>query len=137
MDRHEDHHEEQAPHRVKRVILPSGKTIEVVHFGDDPLAPEHVDLHRCRGCRSELVYPVRWGEARQGTWQVTLRCPECEAVREGVFEQSAVDAFDEELEAGSDALIADLCILTRANMTAEGERFFAALAADAILPEDF
>lgn len=128
---------QQAPHRVRRVILPSGKTIEVIHFGDDPVAPEHGELHRCSECRSELVYPIRWSEAGAGTWQVTLRCPECETVRQGVFAQSAVDAFDEALETGSDTLMDHLRRLTRANMTDEGERFFAALAADAILPEDF
>ena len=132
-----DSNGQHASHRIKRVVLPSGKTIEVIHFGDHPVAPEHGELHRCRECRSGLVYPLRWSEAGQGAWQVTLRCPDCETVREGVFAQSAVDAFDEELEAGSDDLVADLRRLTRANMTGEGERFFAALAADAILPEDF
>lgn len=128
---------QQASHRVKRVVLPSGKTIEVIHFGEDAFAPAQGDLHRCRECRSELVHPTRWSEAAEGSWQVTLRCPDCEGVRDGVFTQDAVDAFDEELDSGTNAILADLRRLTHANMTAEGERFFAALAADAILPEDF
>jgi hypothetical protein len=132
-----DPNRQQASHRVRRVVLPSGKTIEVVHFGHDPVAPEEGELHRCRRCSSELVYPTRWSEAAEGSWQVTLRCPECEAVREDTFSQGAVDAFDEALENGTNAVVADLRRLTQANMTAEGERFFAALAADAILPEDF
>ena len=132
-----DRNGQQASHRVKRVVLPSGKTIEVIHFGDQPVAPEQGELHRCRDCRSELVYPTRWTEASEGSWQVTLRCPDCESVREGLFSQSAVDAFDEELDNGTNAVVADLRRLTHANMTCEGERFFAALAADAILPEDF
>ena len=128
---------QQASHRIKRVVLPSGKTIEVIHFDDAPAVPEEGELHRCGGCESELVYPMRWQEESQGSWQVTLRCPECEAVRQGVFSQRTIDAFDEELETGANALVADLRRLTHANMLAEGERFFAALAADAILPEDF
>ena len=132
-----DRNGQQASHRIKRVVLPSGKTIEVIHFGDVPAVPDQGELHRCLECYSELVYPTRWREESEGSWEVTLRCPECEAVRQGVFSQTAVDAFDEELETGANALVADLRRLTHANMTAEGERFFAALAADAILPEDF
>ena len=129
-----DRNEERTSHHVKRVQLPSGKEIEVIHF-ETP--PAEGDLHRCRDCSSDLVYPTQWSEADEATWAVTLRCPECETVREGVFGQGSIDAFDEELDAGTSALIADLRRLTRANMTEEGERFFAALAADAILPEDF
>jgi hypothetical protein len=80
---------------------------------------------------------MRWSEADENTWQVTLRCPECEVVREGVFDQTAIDAFDERLDTGTSALVGDLRRLTRANMSAEGESFLAALAVDAILPEDF
>jgi hypothetical protein len=132
-----DRNEERTSHHVKRVQLPSGKEIEVIHFDTPPAAGEQGDLHRCTDCRSELVYPTQWSEASESTWQVTLRCPECETVRDGVFAQSSIDAFDEELDAGSSALAADLRRLTRANMTEEGERFLAALAVDAILPEDF
>ena len=128
---------QQASHRVKRVVLPSGRTIEVIQFGDDAPAPQQGELDVCRECGSELVYPTRWSEAGQRSWQVALRCPECEVVREDVFSQEAVDAFDEKLDTGTDAVAADLRRLTHANMTAEGERFFTALAADAILPEDF
>ena len=132
-----DRNGQQASHHIKRVVLPSGKTIEVIHFDHDAVTPETSELHVCRECRSELVYPTCWSEAGQSSWQVTLRCPECETLRDGVFTQDAVDAFDEELETGAEAVAADLRRLTHANMTAEGERFFAALAADAILPEDF
>ena len=131
-----DPNEQRASHHVKRVLLPSGKAIEVIHFEDLP-SGEEADLHRCRTCRSQLVHPTRWSETPEGSWQVTLRCPECEAVREGVFEQGSVDAFDEQLDKGADALLADLRRLTHANMAEEGERFLGALAADAILPEDF
>ncbi len=68
---------------------------------------------------------------------MTIRCPECEAFREGVFSQSAVEAFDEELDAGTDALMADYRHLMRANMAEEVERFASALDVGAVLPEDF
>jgi hypothetical protein len=132
-----DRNEERTSHRVTRVQLPSGKTIEVIQFDDPGGGAEEGDLHRCEGCESELVYPTQWSEAEQNTWQVILRCPECESTREGTFGQASIDAFDERLDVGTSALVADLRRLTRANMSEEGERFIAALAVDAILPEDF
>ena len=136
-------------HFVKRVVLPSGKTIEVVYFkeGDapepQPAAPEHPpvepdqDLHVCVECDSGLVYPVTWEEAGVENWTVLLHCPNCDIYREGVFSQETVEAFDEELDRGADTLARDYKRLMRANMAEEIERFAGALAADAILPEDF
>jgi len=132
-----DAYEDRGTHRVKRVVLPSGKTIEVVYFEDPVDTESEQDLHLCLSCGSELVYPTSWDEADNQSWRVALRCPECESVREGVFSQRTVDAFDEELETGTDALTADLRSLCRANMADEVERFAAALEAGAILPEDF
>lgn len=139
---------EDSSHYVKRVVLPSGKTIEVVYFKDAAGAPEEAsgfgaavepdeDLGVCRDCSSEFVYPTGWEEAGGDAWRVVLRCPECESFREGVFAQSTVDAFDERLDLGTDALTADLRRLTRANMASEVELFTEALNAGAILPEDF
>ena len=145
-------HGEQA-HYTKRVVLPSGKTIEVVYFkdADEPRAeqPEsagarrmppprtHQDLHVCIECASELVYPVQWDEAGPENWSVLLHCPNCDVYREGVFTQENVEEFDEELDRGGDALARDYKRLMRANMADEIERFVGALEADAILPEDF
>jgi hypothetical protein len=139
-----DNQEEQT-HFVKRVVLPSGKTIEVVYFkegadqpsANHPPAEPNQDLHVCIECASELVYPVRWEESGSENWSVLLHCPNCEVYREGVFAQGTVEAFDEELDRGSDALERDYKRLLRANMEEELERFASALHADAVLPEDF
>ena len=138
-------HGDQTPF-VKRVILPSGKAIEVVYFreaetqqrasGYLPVEAEQ-DLHVCVQCSSELVYPVQWEEAGPENWTVLLHCPNCAVYREGVFAQKTVEAFDEELDRGGDALERDYSRLVRENMEDELERFASALAADAILPEDF
>ncbi len=129
-------------HPVKRVVLPSGKTIEVVIFDDDgpaagAAAAPAVDLHVCVWCASRLAYPTAWEEADGDHWSVTIRCPECESCREGVFSQEAVEAFDAELDAGTDVLTGDYRRLMRANMAEEVDRFTAALNAGALLPEDF
>ena len=145
MSQHPDHH-----HHVRRVVLPSGKTIEVVYFENEPTGaapraatptrPAHVhtgDLHVCGTCESELVYPVEWEEAGATHWEVTLRCPNCEWSGTGVYEQNVVERFDEELDRGTEALVRDLKRLMQANMEDEIERFITALEGDHVLPEDF
>jgi hypothetical protein len=126
---------------VKRVGLPGGKAIEVVYFGGTerkrrgPRRPD--ELHVCPSCDCDLVYPVHWEEAGTTRWEVSLRCPNCEWIETGVFEQDTVERFDEELDRGTDALVEDLKRLIHANMEEQIERFTAALRQDIILPEDF
>jgi hypothetical protein len=139
-------------HYVKRVLLPSGKTIEVVYFRDsgpleqvseapfhteDPPAEPHQQLHVCMECSSDLVYPVEWEESGTDNWSVLLHCPNCDIYREGIFSQHTVEIFDEELDRGADALARDYKRLMRANMAEEIERFAGALDSGAIVPEDF
>src|SRR3954468_18173336 len=128
---------------VRRVVLPSGRSIEVVYF--EPMAPESApqpaplveDLHVCPECDKDLVYPVEWEEASATHWEVLLRCPNCEWETTGVYDQDTVDRFDEELDRGTEQLVRDLKRLTRANMEEEIERFGGALESDAIWPMDF
>jgi hypothetical protein len=139
-------------HQLKRIVLPSGKTIEVVYFDHasieasrpesaavpaEKAADEERELHVCVNCSCTLVYPVQWEEAGPKSWNVTLRCPECEWVEAGVFTQAQCDRFDDELECGTDALSRDYKRLVTANMSEEIDRFSAALKVDAILPVDF
>ena len=138
---------EDTNHYVRRVVLPSGKTIEVVYFEDQvvrtdeqavhPHQESQTDLHVCGACASELVYPVEWSEAGPRHWEVTLRCPNCEWIGTGVFEQELVERFDEELDRGTEAVVRDLRRLAQANMEDEVERFVSALNAGHIQPEDF
>ena len=136
-------------HYVKRVTLPSGKTIEVVYFESARVENEGVSgatpaparsgegLHVCVECSSKLVYPVHWEEAGPAHWRVSLRCPNCEWEATGAFPQDLVDDFDERLDEGTEQLVSDLKQLMHANMSEEIERFVAALDAEALLPEDF
>ena len=115
---------------VRKVTLPSGKTIEVISFDDQAPATEH-DLHVCPECASDLVYPVAWDEAAQSRWEVSLRCPNCEWSVTGIFEEEAIQRFDDTLDRGTEALVSDLRQLTRANMEDDVERFIAAPSASA------
>ena len=140
--------EPDSSHHVRRVVLPSGRAIEVVYF-DTSLVPPPVEelaespesvveeLHVCPSCERGLVYPVDWEEASTTHWEVQLRCPNCEWQHVGTYDQDTVDLFDEELDRGTEHLVRDLKRLTRSNMEAEIERFVAALDADAVWPMDF
>jgi hypothetical protein len=126
---------------VRKVVLPSGRSIEVVYYESLP-APAPVqapldDLHICPECDRTLVFPVEWEEVSPTHWEVLLRCPNCEWTEVGVYDQRTVDRFDEELDHGTEALMRDLKRLTKANMEEEIERFTLALGSDLILPEDF
>ena len=131
---------------VRRVVLPSGRAIEVVYFENQPahvptpevtVRQDTLDLHVCPECSKGLVYPVEWEEASATHWEVQLRCPNCEWMTVGLYDQETVDRFDEELDHGTEALVRDLKRLTRANMEEEVERFSSALSSDAIWPMDF
>lgn len=133
--------------QVRRVTLPSGKSIEVLYFGDSDApetpaeAPEptttSTPLHVCGECGSDLVYPTEWDEAGPDHWRVELRCPNCEWYGDGIFDQDTVEAFDDVLDHGIDVLLSDYRALVNSNMEDEIDRFAAALQADAILPSDF
>jgi hypothetical protein len=130
---------------VRRVVLPSGRAIEVVYFENQPahapqpatVVDQRLELHICPECERKLVYPVEWEEASPTHWEVQLRCPNCEWTIVGNYDQETVDRFDEQLDHGTEALVRDLKRLTRANMEEEVERFTSALASDAIWPMDF
>ena len=133
--------------QTRRVVLPSGRAIEVVYF-DPPsdvasrstnTVKPGVDRHLqvCPRCPANLVYPIDWEEVSATQWEVELRCPNCEWSDVGIFPQDVVDRFDDELDRATDALVRDLRQLTRANMEEELARLSLALDSDAIWPMDF
>ena len=147
-------------HYVKRVVLPSGKTIEVVYFreaeahvGEVPLneAPVTDEAHAVEQPPQSRIksFTCAWTATPSSSTRCTGRrparrtgtsastAPTATWYRDGVFAQETVEAFDEELDRGSDALARDYKRLMRANMAEEIDRFVGALDADAILPEDF
>jgi hypothetical protein len=138
-------HHHHTPPYVRRVVLPSGKAIDVTYFEALRQADTTVStpastspaMHVCGACTSPLVYPVDWEEAGTTHWEVSLRCPECEWSGTSVFGQEAVERFDEELDRGTETLVRDLKRLAQAHMEEDVERFVAALQADHIVPEDF
>jgi hypothetical protein len=123
-------------HSVRRIVLPSGKCIEVVRFHDTDEQAQR-GLHVCASCSSDLVQPNSWSEAPNDQWELLLECPNCGWTAEGVFTREQVDELEERLDDGLAQMLIDLQRLAQANMSDEIDRFVTALNADQILPEDF
>jgi hypothetical protein len=123
-------------HAVRKIVLPSGRSIEVVRF-DETTDTSVRQLHICPECACELVQPYDWAEAPDSSWRMTLECPNCGWFETGTYNQDEVEQLEEHLDSGVQEMIDDLRRLTHANMVAEVDRFAAALANDLILPEDF
>jgi hypothetical protein len=140
----QEDHDQRTRHHVQ---LPSGRQIEVVYLDSTghrlgqqpPCTPASPDeaLHVCPRCAGELVHPLDWVEESPGRWRISMRCPDCDLLREGVFGQLLVERLDEELDKATGALLSDLKQLTHANMTEEIELFAHALELDLIGPSDF
>jgi hypothetical protein len=131
---------EKDPDLERRPTAPVGKPAHAVYgdrhqVADGACSP--AQLHICFHCAGELVYPLDWSEEGPRHWRIVLRCPECESRREGVFDQTAVERLDDELDRGSSALLGDLRRMTHANMSEEIEFFIRALDAELIMPSDF
>jgi hypothetical protein len=115
-----------------------------MHHDENPLIQPQIAstsgldrLHVCAYCSHELVYPLNWAEEGPSHWRMVLRCPDCEATREGLFKQQAVDLFADELDRGEAVLLCSLKQITRTNMAEEIDFFIRALRADLIVPSDF
>ena len=121
---------------VRRVVLPSGKTIEVVYFERDPTARRRPgSAGRSTTSTSAPSAPrtssTRPSGKRPAThWEVTAPLPQLRVGRDGIFDQDVVERFDEDLDRGTEVLVRDLKRLTHANMEDEIERFMRALRDD-------
>ena len=95
-------------------------------------------LHLCPACDSGLVQPTGWKQAGdRGHWRLWRRCPECEWRHNGIYGDREIDAYDEELDGGTESLVKTLKGLERENMERMAECFATALAEDLISAEDF
>jgi hypothetical protein len=149
-------------YRVELFIFPDGMAIEMIVFDQDnddhepetaapdpraePVETETTsptsaqaatDAHVCPVCRSALVYPTDWQRTGSATWELKLRCPNCETQRTVTLDREGVEQFNKVLYEGSEALARQADQLTRLHFEEEAERFARALDEDQILPMDF
>src|ERR1700751_2057847 len=127
--------QQQEQPSVRRIVLPSGRSIEVVRFNDQNSATR--GLHVCPDCASELVQPIDWSGAPEDSWHLALNSPHCDWYTEGLYSQDQVRELAARLDEALADMLRDLQRLTQANMADQIDRFVTALYADQILPEDF
>jgi predicted RNA-binding Zn-ribbon protein involved in translation (DUF1610 family) len=103
-----------------------------------PSGGEHdAPAHECPQCGCDLVYPEEWERSSVKSWNVTLRCPNCEVRRSVVLGREGVEALDREFYLGAQSLAREADSVTRRNFSEESARLVEALALDLILPMDF
>jgi hypothetical protein len=142
-------------YHIKRIVLPSGKTVEIVYYkaaGGEPIitearevelepeTPEQPKLRQielCVACGGERVQPLDWLEVENLRWELALRCPDCEWEQTETFNQAEVERYDDVLNDATDRMIEALDRVTRQNMSEAIERFRLALENDDIVPFDF
>ncbi|HWM64533.1 MAG TPA: hypothetical protein VNP96_11170 [Solirubrobacterales bacterium] len=84
------------------------------------------------------MQPTCWEQTSpRGHWRLWRRCPECEWNGDSVHGEHEIDAYDEELDDGTEALASKLEELELENMARVVEAFATALEADLISAEDF
>jgi hypothetical protein len=136
---------------IKRIVLPSGKTVEIVYYqttGSDPVISDvheieagaelHVrQIELCTRCGGDRVHPTDWNEVEELRWQLALRCPDCEYRHVETYDAAEVERYDDVLNDATDRLIEELDRVTRENMSDAIDRFRSALENDGIMPFDF
>ena len=101
------------------------------------LARQRADApHICKACTLPFAYP-EFALPEGGRWRVLLRCLSCGWSGERILDDEELENYERELDDECEQIEIDLELLTHCNMSEYLNRFVAALAADAIFPEDF
>jgi hypothetical protein len=84
------------------------------------------------------VQPLCWEQAGDREhWRLWRRCPNCRWETNGVYGGREIDAYDEELDNGTEMLSRNLKEIEHENMERMATSFATALAEDLITAEDF
>jgi len=94
-------------------------------------------LEHCPECKRDMVQPAAYEPLWGDRWLVSRNCPNCGWEHEGVFPHAALRGYEDHLDEVDDQLWDDLVRIQQERIDSEVAAFGAALAADAILPEDF
>jgi hypothetical protein len=94
-------------------------------------------LDVCLGCGEGFVYPVSWSESGHADWWLLLRCGGCGTWRDVVASNTAVEAFDRQLDEEMDMIQAAAERLERQSFSDEADAFGTALRLDLLSADDF
>lgn len=94
-------------------------------------------LEHCPECERDMVQPMSYEPLWGDRWLIARSCPNCGWAHDGVFPHEALRAFEEHLDGVDDYLWDELVRIQNERIDAEVAVLATALAADALLPEDF
>lgn len=94
-------------------------------------------LEHCPDCGRDMVQPASYEPLWGDRWLISRACPNCFWHHEGVFPHAALREFEEHLDEIDDQLWDQLVKIQQERIDEEVMVFAGALAANAILPEDF
>jgi hypothetical protein len=94
-------------------------------------------LHMCRECFEEFVYPVTWTESGPEGWWLLLRCGGCGSWRDVIASNEVVEEFDRVLDEGLELINAAADRLERELLATEADVLVRALELDLLGAEDF
>ncbi len=111
--------------------------LDFSHRRDNGIGAWNTHLEHCPECGRDMVQPATceplWGDR----WLIARSCPNCGWGHEGIFPHAALREFEEHLDEVDDHLWDQLVKIQQERIDGEVTAFAGALAADAILPEDF
>lgn len=126
------------PHHRRKTQRPASPEARVERAPEPtPLRVAPEDVKRCPICSGELVYPIDWERHDETTWDLTLRCPDCETQRHARLDRKGVEHVNRDLYQSARALTREAETVERRNFEDEVERIADALKRDLILPMDF
>ena len=94
-------------------------------------------LELCPDCDRDMVQPASYEPLWGDRWLIARSCPNCGWEHEGVFPHAALRGYEDHLDEVDDKLWDALVRIQKERIDDEVATFAGALAADAILPEDF
>jgi hypothetical protein len=111
-------------------LCPNGRVLSV------SADRSHRAPHVCDACALPFVQ-LEDAVPAGSRWRALLHCSNCGWESLELLDRKTLDRLDEELDKETDELLLALELLTSENLREYADRFAAALAVDAILPEDF
>ena len=137
---------------IKKIILPSGRILEVVYYDGvkeedemSPLPPRtNASIESCPGCRSTYAALGEYGlmddiDARNPLWFAHIMCGRCLTWRYVIAHEDEFAEWEEsgDMARGMFAIERAIQAIARDSFATWAETFIAAIDHDAILPEDF